>query len=64
MGQGQLIDGGQRGRRVVSRKEEVDILRVNHQDHGILAVRLPRDVQFNQNTTRHLVEQRQTKHRS
>lgn len=51
------------GRRVVLRQEGVDILRVDHQDGGVLDVRLPRDVQLDQDAARYLVEQRQTKHR-
>lgn len=65
LGQGRRIDGG-RGRRraLISRQEEVDILRVDHQDDRVLDVVLPRVVQLDQNAAGHLVEQRQTKYRS
>jgi len=50
------------GRRVVLRQERLDVLRVDHQDGGTLDVRLPRDVQLDQDAARYPVEQWQTKH--
>jgi len=50
------------GRWIVLRQKRVDVLHVDHQDGGALDVRLPRDVQLDQDAARYPVEQRQTKH--
>lgn len=58
-GRGRRIDGW----RAVLGQERVDVLRVDHQDGGVLYVRLPRGVQLDQHAACYPVEQRQTKHR-
>lgn len=56
VGQGRWVTGVERGRRFVPRQKQVDILRMDHQNDGVLHVRLPGGVQFDQNAVRHLVE--------